>query len=107
VDCDDSAKKYTNVVSQCTLASELEKVDMEKTSPDIILNELEHIKADISELKSEVKSLQARVLILSTTIAVLNEQFLPVKRVVYGMVAIILTSTLGTLLLFAIRMRGK
>ena len=80
---------------------------MEKTSPDIILNELEHIKADISELKSEVKSLQARVLILSTTIAVLNEQFLPVKRVVYGMVAIILTSTLGTLLLFAIRMRGK
>jgi hypothetical protein len=65
----------------------------------VILNELSHIKADIADLKKEVSSLKKLVTGLQISVA----ELLPIKRLVYGMIAMILSSILGTALMFVLR----
>jgi archaellum component FlaC len=78
----------------------------EKFSRDVFLNELGHIKQDIGELKKEVADLKKEVSDLTIAVEILSQQLKPIKRVVDGMIWVILVAVIGTAMTFILKVRG-
>lgn len=66
--------------------------DEDKVSLAVIQNDLKHLRGDVSDVKSMV---QNRL--------VTREEFEPVKKVVYGLVSVILLTVAGAALTFLVR----
>lgn len=58
----------------------------------VVLNELTHIREEVTEIKDSLK-----------TEVVKREEFEPVQRVVYAMVALVLTAVVGAVVALVVR----
>lgn len=64
----------------------------DKTSIALIAKDIEYIKTDVKDIKDKLESHY-----------VTNEEFDPIKKIVYGIVALVLTGVVGALLALVIR----
>ena len=62
-----------------------------ETNIDVIANDISYIKRDVAEIKTKLEADY-----------VTRQEFEPIKKIVYGMITIILTGVLGAILTLVI-----